>query len=130
MKAQTQFLPMAPHHCDPPEGNPSISWPLERQTNRSNGAHLPSTLVTPNSRPMDSSLLPKGSRSLSGIALRSFLLGLVFASTLILSLSLSPFGPASHPLWRVPWFLMTLSVFHFLEFYITAAYNTREATIS
>src|SRR6202011_4303690 len=34
------------------------------------------------------------------------------------------------PLWRLPTFLATLSLFHFLEFWTTARYNTRSAQIS
>ena len=33
-------------------------------------------------------------------------------------------------LWRLPFFLATLGLFHFLEFWTTAAYNTRVAEIS
>lgn len=38
--------------------------------------------------------------------------------------------PTPTPLWRLPFFLSSLSLFHFLEFFTTAAYNTREANIS
>lgn len=36
----------------------------------------------------------------------------------------------SSPLWRLPFFLTALATFHFLEFWTTAAYNTREAEVS
>jgi protein-S-isoprenylcysteine O-methyltransferase len=70
---------------------------------------------------------PHGKRSLSGIAVRAFCLG----CTLMLGL----FGTAllaytgSH-LWRPFFFLGTLSIFHFLEFYTTAASNTPIAYIA
>jgi protein-S-isoprenylcysteine O-methyltransferase len=70
---------------------------------------------------------PHGKRSLSGIAVRAFCLG----CTLVLGI----FGTAllayngSH-LWRPLLFLATLSIFHFLEFYTTAAYNTPIAYIA
>jgi protein-S-isoprenylcysteine O-methyltransferase len=33
------------------------------------------------------------------------------------------------PLWRLPFYLASLSIFHFLEFWTTAAYNTRVAEV-
>jgi protein-S-isoprenylcysteine O-methyltransferase len=33
-------------------------------------------------------------------------------------------------LWRVTFFVAAISLFHFLEFYITAVYNTQDATVS
>ncbi|KAH7076179.1 prenyl cysteine carboxyl methyltransferas-like protein Ste14 [Paraphoma chrysanthemicola] len=70
---------------------------------------------------------PNGKRSLAGIALRAFLLGSTFilGLTLALYLALTP-----SRLWRPFAFLSILSVFHFLEFYTTSAYNTPVATIS
>lgn len=82
-------------------------------------------------------LSPHQARSLSGIALRAFLLGLVFTASLTTSILLAfparqypGFQPGRNPLWRLPFFLAALSVFHFLEFYTTALTNTRFATIS
>ncbi|KAK0711047.1 Isoprenylcysteine carboxyl methyltransferase family-domain-containing protein [Lasiosphaeris hirsuta] len=71
---------------------------------------------------------PHQPKSLAGIALRSFCLGIGLAlgvggtiATLIFT---------SSPLWRLPFFIGTLALFHFLEFWTTAAYNTRVAEIS
>lgn len=64
-------------------------------------------------------LHPSGSYSLRGIATRAFFLGI----TLALSLAAMPF--TNFP--QLPGFLAALSLFHFLEFYITAAYNTSRA---
>ncbi|PHH87722.1 hypothetical protein CDD83_8496 [Cordyceps sp. RAO-2017] len=66
-------------------------------------------------------------KSLSGIALRAFCLGLACAAsalclTAILLLS-------SSPVWRVPFFLLALSTFHFLEFWTTAERNTLVASV-
>ncbi|KAL2188888.1 ICMT-domain-containing protein [Thermothelomyces heterothallicus CBS 203.75] len=66
-------------------------------------------------------------KSLSGIAARSFCLGIAFAvgvtgTVAILVLTASP-------LWRLPFFLAALALFHFLEFWTTAAYNTRAADV-
>jgi protein-S-isoprenylcysteine O-methyltransferase len=77
----------------------------------------------------DKQYLPSQPKSLSGIAARSFLLGisLAFSSTLAIYL----LQPSSYtPLWRTPFFIAVLSLFHYLEFWTTAAYNTREAKIS
>lgn len=70
---------------------------------------------------------PTGKRSLSGIAVRAFCLGLAGALGFTLTALLAYHGSR---LWR-PWlFLGVLSVFHFLEFYTTAAYNTPGAYVS
>jgi protein-S-isoprenylcysteine O-methyltransferase len=73
----------------------------------------------------DQQFLPHQSKSLSGIALRSCLLGIAFAISLVLAFVLLYTG---HPLWRLPLFLATLSTFHFLEFYTTAYANSNAAT--
>jgi protein-S-isoprenylcysteine O-methyltransferase len=73
--------------------------------------------------------LPSQPKSLSGIATRSFILGI----TITLSSTLSIFLLQSRsytPLWRGPFFFSVLSLFHFLEFWTTAAYNTHEAKVS
>ncbi|CAL3970999.1 hypothetical protein PZA11_007372 [Diplocarpon coronariae] len=70
---------------------------------------------------------PGQPKSLAGIALRSFVLGLVLASALVLSAHLLSTHRA---IWRAPFFLALLSLFHFLEFYTTSRANTSSATIS
>lgn len=76
----------------------------------------------------DRPYLPGQPKSLSGIALRAFCLGIALTvgttGTLVLLLG------TSSPLWRLPFFLTALSTFHFLEFWTTARYNTREAEVS
>ena len=73
-------------------------------------------------------LYPNQPISLSGISTRAFLLGITFClglgSTLLVLLT------TSSPLWRIPFFLAALSLFHFLEFWTTAARNTSQATVS
>jgi protein-S-isoprenylcysteine O-methyltransferase len=70
---------------------------------------------------------PTGKRSLSGIAVRAFLLG----CTASFGLAIAFLGVYSGSrLWRPCLFLAVLSVFHFLEFFTTAAYNTPIATIA
>jgi len=70
--------------------------------------------------PYDESLLPEGKRSLSHISLQAFLLGLTFATSLILGSQIAYHG---NPIWRFFAFSTTLSLFHFLEFWTTATYN-------
>ncbi|KAF1927302.1 protein-S-isoprenylcysteine O-methyltransferase [Didymella exigua CBS 183.55] len=70
---------------------------------------------------------PSGKRSLAGIGLRAFFLG--NAAIVGFSFAAQLVHHGSH-LWRPFLFLGTLSVFHFLEFYTTAAYNTPDAKIS
>ncbi|KAF1829372.1 protein-S-isoprenylcysteine O-methyltransferase [Decorospora gaudefroyi] len=70
---------------------------------------------------------PHGQRSLSGIAVRAFCLGCALVLGLIGAALLAYNG--SH-LWRPFLFLATLAIFHFLEFYTTAAYNTPIAYIA
>ncbi|KAK3302008.1 Isoprenylcysteine carboxyl methyltransferase family-domain-containing protein [Chaetomium strumarium] len=83
----------------------------------------------PNSSQDDASLyLPHQPKSLAGIAIRSFCLGI--ALTLGLVATLTIYFYTSSPLWRLPFFLAALSLFHFLEFWTTAAYNTRAAEVS
>ncbi|KAJ5365125.1 hypothetical protein N7517_008011 [Penicillium concentricum] len=74
------------------------------------------------------SIYPDGKMSLAGISLRAMLLGTSLGLSASMSLFLSTVYPT--PLWRVPFFVASLSLFHFLEFYVTAQYNTRYATVS
>lgn len=66
-------------------------------------------------------------KSLSGIALRAFCLGVALTTGLILTLLI--LTSTSSPLWRIPFFVSALSTFHFLEFWTTAAYNTPQADV-
>ncbi|KAF3915352.1 hypothetical protein AA313_de0205778 [Arthrobotrys entomopaga] len=71
-------------------------------------------------------LFPDEEYALDGIAIRAQLLGL----TLGLSFSAAVELYLHNSLYHLPSFFCCLSVFHFLEFYITARYNTRRASIS
>ncbi|TAQ90912.1 hypothetical protein B7494_g761 [Chlorociboria aeruginascens] len=66
-------------------------------------------------------------KSLSGIAIRSLLLGISLASSTSLTIYLLA---SSSVLWRIPLFVASLALFHFLEFWTTAKYNTQSAEIS
>ncbi|KAI1432954.1 putative isoprenylcysteine carboxyl methyltransferase [Xylaria sp. CBS 124048] len=75
----------------------------------------------------DNDYLPGQPKALEGIAIRSFCLGVV--GTLCIVSMISILFLTSSPLWRIPFFIATLSIFHFLEFWTTAKYNTSVATI-
>ena len=79
------------------------------------------------SRPPYASYSPP-SPPLAATSLRAFLLGLVLGISLLLTSILAFFDHS--PFWRLPAFLATLSLFHFLEYYITAAYNPSAAGVS
>lgn len=70
---------------------------------------------------------PGKAKSLEGIALRSFCLGIVLTLSVTAVAAILTF--TSSPLWRVPFFFATLATFHFLEFWTTAKYNTQEAKV-
>ncbi|KAF3769833.1 ICMT-domain-containing protein, partial [Cryphonectria parasitica EP155] len=76
----------------------------------------------------DKPYLPGQPKSLSGIALRAFCLGIALTAGLVGTATV--LALTDSPLWRLPFFLTALSTFHFLEFWTTAAYNTREADVS
>ncbi|KAK2875414.1 hypothetical protein FQN49_001612 [Arthroderma sp. PD_2] len=86
-----------------------------------------STDINGNRRSVDRSNLPGGSRSLAGVSIRSFLLGQAAGVCPLLTIILAHY---SFTLWRAPFFIASLALFHFLEFYVTAAYSTSFATIS
>ncbi|MCJ1246001.1 hypothetical protein MMC30_003205 [Trapelia coarctata] len=123
-----------------PTPTPAISWPLNRATQRTpwspttshaNG-HANTAVPLPGHPPptqpeVDASLLPSGPKSLAGISLRAAFLGTTFGFTSLTTILLAA---SPLPLWRAPFFLATLSLFHFLEFYVTARYNTPVANIS
>lgn len=125
-------------------GDPNISWPIERlahtaesewhpsfiqhQRRTSNASNGSSSLASSSSAPdLDRSNYPDGTKSLSGISLRAFLLGTTLGATLVLTLLLTTVFQT--PFWRVPFFVGALSLFHFLEYYVTARYNTRYASV-
>ncbi|KAL8811027.1 MAG: hypothetical protein Q9200_002116 [Gallowayella weberi] len=108
--------------------SPPEDLPLQPSlTGRSNGyapadAHRATPLATtdtldPNRRP-------------SAIAFRAFLLGIALGGSITLTVLLLLLRNPPDPLWRAPFFLALLSVFHFLEFYITARCNPPAATLN
>ncbi|KAL5335948.1 Isoprenylcysteine carboxyl methyltransferase family-domain-containing protein [Aspergillus crustosus] len=116
----------SPHDLAPESSTTYTTWrpPFQSQSQPLSPSQDPLATATTT---IESSLYPSGPKSLSGISLRAFLLGT--------SLGLSISGTIAllytqHHLWRLPFFLASLSLFHFLEFYTTATYNTRHADVS
>ncbi|KAL2064177.1 hypothetical protein VTL71DRAFT_4671 [Oculimacula yallundae] len=99
-----------------------------QNTTTTNSTPTPTALELTNAlNTWDLQLQPGHPKSLSGIAIRSFILGLTLSSTLTLTLYLLS---TSSLFWRAPFFIATLSLFHFLEFYTTSLTNTSSAQIS
>ncbi|KAL4986993.1 Isoprenylcysteine carboxyl methyltransferase family-domain-containing protein [Aspergillus falconensis] len=112
--------------------NPPTPSPTPSQSRSQSQSQLSSPAMTKTTT-TDALLYPSGSKSLSGISLRAFLLGTTLGLSAALTISLlnlTTSGTKPHYLWRLPFFLASLSLFHFLEYYITAAHNTRYADIS
>lgn len=83
-----------------------------------------------NRLPTSSSQSTSNDKDPAAISLRANILGLITGLSFSATLYFLFFEPVPNPLWRAPLFILTLSVFHFLEFYITAAANPPFATIS
>lgn len=66
-------------------------------------------------------------KSLSGIGMRAFCIGQVFS---LCAISGAYMAYNANEFWRIPAFVASLSVFHFMEFWTTARYNTRTADTS
>ncbi|EPE03458.1 prenyl cysteine carboxyl methyltransferase ste14 [Ophiostoma piceae UAMH 11346] len=76
--------------------------------------------------PPDAASYPGMQRSLAGVALRSFCLGSALVASVVAVSTLAYLGS---PLWRLPFFSGALALFHFLEFWTTARYNTPAASV-
>lgn len=123
------------------DGKPGISWPIERpvqtgeftkrldeEVRRKSDTTAAAVAGTTKSTTPFDDFLPGHKRSQSGIAIRSFALGGTFFASVLLYTYLA-FEKESR-LWRPFFFLATLSLFHFLEFWTHARYNLPNATIS
>ncbi|KAF2107182.1 prenyl cysteine carboxyl methyltransferas-like protein Ste14 [Lophiotrema nucula] len=120
----------------PTSPRPDISFPVNRPSERGNWtpeidaelrAKEASNIQFRRAGGLSRAFFPGGDRALSGIAIRAFLLGCGAVLGILLSIELVLHE--SH-LWRASLFLTVLSIFHFLEFWTTAEYNTPTAFIS
>ena len=71
--------------------------------------------------------MPNGSKSLAKISEHAYGLGIVLGICVVAAAQLVY---AEHYLWRIPFFVAALAVFHYLEFEMTARYNPTDAKIS
>src|SRR5579871_2354418 len=125
------------------DGKPGISWPLERpihsgvftqrieeEVRKKSDIAAAAIQGNPSSKSIIAyeDLLPGQKRSQSGIAIRSFALGLTFGTSVLLYIFVAV--EKQGRLWRPWFFLAALSLFHFLEFWTHARYNLPNATIS
>lgn len=76
---------------------------------------------------VDPVYLPGGKKSLSAISVRALGLGVVLGVAGMATIQLAYNGNA---LWRAPFFVATLALFHYLEFDSTARFNPPDAKIS
>ena len=109
--SKTKLHP-SPNHHPPPEKDPGANPTLPLSA-------LP--------RPPGLEYHSGGKKSLEGIAIRAFCLGNAFS--LCLALVVAILALTSSPLWRLPFFVGALALFHFLEFWTTARGNTAEAGV-
>lgn len=77
--------------------------------------------------PIPVQYLPDGSRSLPGISIRAFCLGIAFGCC---SLSAGTLAYLDYGLWRLPFFVATLATFHYLEFDMTARFNPPDGKVT
>ncbi|CAF9917309.1 hypothetical protein IMSHALPRED_003531 [Imshaugia aleurites] len=123
--------------------NPTHRNPWEPQTEHSNGHPRDANLHSNGtySPTASSSNLPPSidsDKNPAAISLRSFALGATSSASLLTTLYLCPLftpnqpttPPPPTPLWRLPLFLLLLSLFHYLEYHTTALSNPSAATVS
>ncbi|OHF02658.1 isoprenylcysteine carboxyl methyltransferase [Colletotrichum orchidophilum] len=121
LTSQSLRDPPSHHHSTP-------SSPYPTPTSPPSSTNIPASDARPQEPPIPGKeYYPNQPKSLAGIALRAFLLGTAFTTGLVSLTAL--LLTTSSPLWRLPFFLSALSLFHFLEFWTTAAYNTPQATV-
>jgi len=89
-----------------------------------NGDTLPITSTSSSSPERASEISANSSASIS---IRAFLLGVTFGSSLLFTVYLALLPT---PLWRLPFFACSLSLFHYLEYQTTAIYNSTVASVS
>ncbi|THZ93112.1 prenyl cysteine carboxyl methyltransferas-like protein Ste14 [Aureobasidium pullulans] len=107
------------------QGDPNISLPTPISPGgSSNGS---ATASRASSVVVDPAIYPGGSRSLASISLHAFCLGISLSTGLFGTIYLVYSGQR---IWRLTEFIATLSLFHFLEFFTTARWNTYNAKVS
>lgn len=112
-----------------PSGNgyvigPHVTGPVEvPESSHPGGSRLQSLQL----QAPDAVYLPGGKKSLSGISIRAFSLGIALGVAGGAAAQLAYYGI---DLWRAPFFIATLALFHYLEFDSTARFNPSDAKVS
>lgn len=114
-------------HATTTTTNGEATRPLREYTDEDFDFEHPAYAEKIRALPFDPSLLPNGSRSLSSIGLQSFSLGFSLASCTFMT---AWFVATENTIWRLPAFFACLSLFHFLEYWTTARFNSPEARAS
>jgi protein-S-isoprenylcysteine O-methyltransferase len=98
----------------------------ERPEHQRNGAppSQPAAAAAAASIYVNPQYLPGGRRSLPGISIRAYGLGIALGFCTLLAAELAYFD---YTIWRAPCFVSVLAVFHYLEFDMTARYNPADA---
>jgi len=109
---------------DPPIRHDPFSISTDHANSDANGQARDSEFQTPFQavRPQISPAY-----DLAGISLRAFCLGFTVGLSTLITIFLTYFN---QPLWRLPFFLSTLSLLHFLEYQVTAMYNPSFYTVA
>ena len=131
----TAIMEQTSDNNDLQSDSPNISWPLRRRGGSGSRAIEPDHDNSPKGHTngnLNPSLynrdnLPGQEKALDGISLRAFLLGISLG---VGTVTTGLLAYHQEHIWRAPFFLAALSLFHFLEYYVTATYNTRYANIS
>ncbi|ETN39558.1 uncharacterized protein HMPREF1541_05784 [Cyphellophora europaea CBS 101466] len=100
-------------HDDGPEHRANGSTTRRSRSPSSSSSPVRSPLYHPR-------YAPTGPAALTSIALQALFLGAVLSGALLFSLQLAF---SRNPLWRLPFFVATCTLFHFLEFWCTARWN-------
>jgi hypothetical protein len=117
------YLPPSNIHTIMPSDSDDDWPPASNHYNIPSDAYLSTFRRGQEPRDFPASFHPHGSFALDGIAIRSSGLGFVCSLALATAWSFR----ASYP--QFPLFVAMLAFFHFMEFWVTARYNTRRAKV-
>jgi protein-S-isoprenylcysteine O-methyltransferase len=126
----TQYEPYRTSHAtgrwDPARTSTLVNGNANVHANGGPRQDMIDPLLTPPTPPIPPCILANGQYSLSGIAVRSFSLGLTMGLCTFATGTLLLYGLA---IWRLPFFFVALALFHYLEYYTTARWNTPAAEL-
>ncbi|EED21873.1 prenyl cysteine carboxyl methyltransferase Ste14 [Talaromyces stipitatus ATCC 10500] len=132
-RSDGEHLAWRPPTSSIPSNNPSTNYtaynPSMHIAPPNGNANPPNHSTATSSNQLDPSvILPNGEMSLSGISTRAFFIGVVLGISSTITILLLTIYQTR--LWRIPFFISSLCLFHFLEYWATAQYNTQYADVS